>query len=87
MVSVSVRSSGTSNRHFAAPAALKRYEQQIAHLRIVITSDMQLGDTDAAQAVRELVDTVTVYRDPSKLGGYDVAPEAVADLHADCFSR
>ena len=54
------------------PGALKRYEQQIAHLNIAITSGMQHGDTDAAQAVRELVDTVTVHRDPSKQGGVEV---------------
>jgi hypothetical protein len=37
-----------------------------------LTRGIQDGDTEATQAIRELVDTVTVQRDPSKRGGLEV---------------
>ncbi len=54
------------------PAALKRYERQISNLQGAITKGIAAGDTEAAAAMRELVETVTVSRDPSRPGGVEV---------------
>jgi site-specific DNA recombinase len=54
------------------PAALKRYERQISDLQGSIANGIAAGDTEAAAAMRELVQTVTVDRDPSKPGGVEV---------------
>ena len=54
------------------PATLKRYEGQLAHLQAALASGIRAGDTEAAQAMRELIDTVTVSRDMSRTGGVEV---------------
>ena len=47
------------------PAALKRYEQQLANLHRCIGRAVDAGDQKLVAAIRELVDTVTVRRHPT----------------------
>ncbi len=54
------------------PATLKRYEGQLADLQAALAKGIRSGDTEAARAMRELVDTVTVSRDPNRKGGVEV---------------
>ena len=54
------------------PCALKRYEGQIRRLQASLTKGIQRGDAEGAQAIRDLIDTVTVHRDRSKPGGVEV---------------
>ncbi|NNK67163.1 MAG: recombinase family protein [Rhodobacteraceae bacterium] len=54
------------------PATLKRYEEQLADLQSALAMGIRSGDTEAARAMRELVDTVTVSRDPKRKGGVEV---------------
>jgi hypothetical protein len=51
------------------PAALARYEQQLQRLQDALASSVAAGDAEPAQAMRDLVQTVTVFRDNSKSGG------------------
>ena len=51
------------------PAVLARYEQQLANLQESLASCVASGDTEAAQAMRDLVQSVKVSRDNSKPGG------------------
>jgi site-specific DNA recombinase len=62
------------------PAVLARYEQQLSQLEEALSKGVRAGDSDAAEAIRELVETVTVSRDPSRIGG--VAVEIVGRLNA-----
>lgn len=54
------------------PATLRRYEEQLADLQAALAKGIRSGDTETAQAMRELVDTVTVSRDPNRKGGVEV---------------
>ena len=54
------------------PATLKRYEGQLAQLQSALARGIHAGDTEAAKAMRDLIDTVTVSRDPSRKGGVEV---------------
>jgi chromosome segregation ATPase len=54
------------------PATLKRYEGQLADLQAALARGIRSGDTGAARAMRELVATVTVSRDPNRKGGVEV---------------
>jgi site-specific DNA recombinase len=54
------------------PAVLARYEQQLAHLQDALSKGINAGDSEAAEAIRDLVETVTVFRDPSRPGGVTV---------------
>jgi hypothetical protein len=45
---------------------------QLARLQDALASGIDAGDLEAAEAVRDLVQTVTVSRDPSRLGGVEV---------------
>ncbi len=51
------------------PAMLARYEQQLAQLQDALAQGIRAGDSEAANAMRDLVETVTVFRDLSKPGG------------------
>src|SRR5262249_54764649 len=62
------------------PMALKRYEGQLARLQEVLAAGSAAGDTEAAAAIREIVETVTVRPDPERLGG--VLIEIVGRLNA-----
>ncbi|WP_456798949.1 recombinase family protein [Bradyrhizobium sp. USDA 4473] len=62
------------------PAILERYERQIRRLQEALGKSVRAGDGEAAEAIRDLVDTVTVFRDPARLGG--VAIEIAGRLNA-----
>jgi site-specific DNA recombinase len=62
------------------PAVLARYEEQLAHLQDALSKGVNAGDSEAAEAIRDLVDTITVFRNPSHLGGVTV--EIVGRLNA-----
>jgi len=51
---------------------LARYEQQLVHLQDALSKGVNAGDTEAAEAIRDLVETVTVVRNPSHPGGVTV---------------
>jgi chromosome segregation ATPase len=49
------------------PAALRRYEEQLQRLGAALNDGIREGDSDGAEALRDLVETVTVCRrDPGK---------------------
>ncbi|WP_342739417.1 hypothetical protein [Bradyrhizobium sp. B117] len=55
------------------PTILKRYEEQLGRLEEALTKGiLRAGDGEAAEAIRDLIDTVTVFRDPGRLGGVTV---------------
>jgi site-specific DNA recombinase len=54
------------------PAVLARYEEQLVELRNALSKGIRAGDSDAAEAIRELIETVTVFRDHSRPGGVTV---------------
>ena len=54
------------------PAVLARYEQQLVQLQDALSKGINAGDSEATEAIRDLVETVTVFRDPSRLGGVTV---------------
>lgn len=54
------------------PATPKRYEGQPAQLQAALARGIRAGDTEAVQAMRELIDTGTVSRDPSRKGSAEV---------------
>jgi site-specific DNA recombinase len=62
------------------PGVLARYEQQLVELQEALSKGIRAGDSEAAEALRELIETVTVFRDPSRHGG--VAVEIVGRLNA-----
>jgi site-specific DNA recombinase len=62
------------------PAILKRYEQQLLHLESALGKGVSAGDTEATEAIRDLVETVTVFKDPARPGG--VAVEITGRLNA-----
>jgi site-specific DNA recombinase len=62
------------------PAVLARYEQQLAHLQDALSKGVNAGDSEAAEAIRDLVETITVFRNPSHPGGVTV--EIVGRLNA-----
>ena len=54
------------------PVILKRYEEQLGRLEEALAKGISAGDGEAAEAIRDLVETVTVFRDPGRLGGVTV---------------
>jgi DNA invertase Pin-like site-specific DNA recombinase len=54
------------------PAVLERYSEQLAKLQDTLAKGIRAGDSDAAEAIRDLVETVTVFRDTSRPGGVEV---------------
>ena len=50
------------------PAALRRYEEQLERLQECLGDCVRTGDSEAAYALRDLVETVTVSRDASRPG-------------------
>jgi site-specific DNA recombinase len=54
------------------PAILARYDEQLARLRETLENGINAGDSEIAAALRDLVDKVTVFRDPTRLGGVSV---------------
>ena len=62
------------------PAVLARYEGQLARLQEVLAAGSAAGDIEAAAAIRDIVETVTVRPDPERRGG--VLIEIVGRLNA-----
>ncbi len=56
-------------------ATLARCEQQLARLQEALGKGVREGDSEAAGAIRDLAETVTVYRDPSRPAGVEVEVE------------
>lgn len=54
------------------PAVLARYEEQLNQLQAGLAKGLMAGDSESAEAMRDLIETVTVFRDPSRLGGVEV---------------
>jgi site-specific DNA recombinase len=54
------------------PVVLARYEEQLTRLQEALDRGVRAGDSESAEAMRDLVETVTVFRDPSKSGGVEV---------------
>ena|SRR6516165_5340807 len=54
------------------PAILKRYEEQLLRLESALGRAVGAGDAEAADAIRDLVETVTVFRDAARPGGVAV---------------
>ena len=69
------------------PAVLARYEQQLLQLQDALARGMSAGDSEAAEAIRDLIETVTVFRDPSRPGGVtvEIAGRLTALLHEPVF--
>jgi len=51
------------------PAVLARYEEQLNQLQTGLAKGIASGDSECADAMRDLVETVTVFRHPSRIGG------------------
>jgi site-specific DNA recombinase len=62
------------------PVILKRYEEQLSRLEEALGKSITADDGEAAEAIRDLVETVTVFRDPARSGG--VAVEIAGRLNA-----
>lgn len=62
------------------PAILKRYEEQLVQLEKALGRGVNAGDAEAAEAIRDLVETVTVFRDSARPGR--VAVEIAGRLNA-----
>lgn len=62
------------------PGILKRYEEQLGRLEEALGKGVSAGDAEAAEAIRDLVETITVFRDPGGPGG--VAVEIAGRLNA-----
>jgi site-specific DNA recombinase len=54
------------------PAILKRYEEQLERLAETLAKGAKAGDGEAVEAISDLVETVTVFRDPERPGGVSV---------------
>ena len=62
------------------PAILKRYEEQLGRLEEALAKGVCASDGEATEAIRDLVETVTVLRDPGRPSG--VAVEIAGRLNA-----
>jgi hypothetical protein len=51
------------------PAVLARYEQQLVDLQDALSKGIDAGDSEAAEAIREPVETATEFRTPSHPSG------------------
>ncbi len=54
------------------PAALARYEEQLTRLQAALADGIRDGDTECSEAIRDLVETVTVFRDSARAEGVQV---------------
>jgi site-specific DNA recombinase len=54
------------------PAVMARYERQLTNLQEALGGGARSGDSECSEAIRDLVETVTVFRDKSKPGGVEV---------------
>ena len=51
------------------PAMLARHEEQLSRYSVVLADGISDGDTECSKAIRDLVETVTVFRDGARPGG------------------
>ena len=51
---------------------LARYEEQLTTLQKTLDRGIRAGESECAEAIRDLVETVTVFLDTSKPGGVEV---------------
>ncbi|MFZ3180753.1 MAG: hypothetical protein WA156_11195 [Methylocystis silviterrae] len=51
---------------------LARYEEQLTRLQDALGGGLREGDTECSEAIRDLVETVTVFRDHTRAGGVQV---------------
>lgn len=54
------------------PAVLERYAEQLERLQNALARSISAGDSEAAEAMRDLIETVTVFRDATRPGGVTV---------------
>ncbi|AZG78428.1 recombinase family protein [Methylocystis rosea] len=54
------------------PAMLARYEEQLTRLQAALADGIRNGDTECSEAIRDLIETVTVFRDSTRAGGVQV---------------
>ena len=54
------------------PAMLARYEEQLTRLQAAVAGGIRDGDTECSEALRDLVETVTVFRNRTRSGGVQV---------------
>jgi hypothetical protein len=54
------------------PAVLARYEEQLNQLQTGLAKGIVAGDSESSEAMQDLIETVTVFRDPSRIGGIEV---------------
>jgi site-specific DNA recombinase len=54
------------------PAMLARYEAQLICLQDALAKGVSAGNSECADAMRDLIETVTVFRDPSRFGGVQI---------------
>lgn len=54
------------------PAVLERYAEQLERLQNALARSISAGDLEAAEAMRDLIETVTVFRDEARPGGVTV---------------
>lgn len=54
------------------PVVLARYEEQLNQLQTGLAKGIATGDSESAEAMRDLIETVTVFRDLSRIGGIEV---------------
>ena len=54
------------------PAMLAHYEVQLTRLQDALAKGINSGDSECAEAMRDLLETVTVFRDPSRSGGVQI---------------
>jgi len=54
------------------PTTLRDYERKLERLQEVIAKDMKDGEPDYAQAIRDLIERITVRRDPDEPNGVQI---------------
>ena len=54
------------------PAMVARYEEQLTRLQAALADGVRGGDTECSEAIRDLVETITVFRDSTRAGGVQV---------------
>jgi site-specific DNA recombinase len=63
---------GVDNIVALHPATLSRYEQQLCRLQEALASGIRAGDSEPVEAIRELIETVTVFRHATRPGAVEV---------------
>jgi site-specific DNA recombinase len=54
------------------PATLARYEEQLTRLQAALANGIRADDSESSEAIGDLVETVTVFRDNARAGGVQV---------------